>query len=442
MPHNTHLLRPALGGLTALALAVPTSATAQQWETRAGDRNWGLDISLILEGIYYNEMSHGISDPAGFSDGHDHGHDHGNGHDHGFDDGFNLGHNELAFEANLGDLFDGFLMLGFDEDHLDVEEAYLTTRALPGGFQIKAGKFFSDIGYINSRHGHDWDFVDRPLVNEYLFGDHGLQETGVQATWLAPTETYTKLGVELLQGDNSFIPYQGSGGSHTTNDGDEIRSSFSSVSGPRLITAFAKFGPDLGPDHAMQFGISGGYARTWQEETEHGSGLEEWDGDAWFAGLDAVYKYSSGRAYGHGDWRLQGEYFYREIDVDYQRREDQTTIAGNAQGRGKARQDGLYIQGVYGFAPRWEVGLRSEALGLTNRGLPTNEGSERNFAEPSFGTSYRHSAQVTFRPVEPVFLRAQLSQNDFVDEDGDRDRGLEFMLQLNVALGAHGAHRF
>ncbi|SEL47085.1 hypothetical protein SAMN05444515_11758 [Ectothiorhodospira marina] len=60
----------------------------------------------------------------------------------------------------------------------------------------------------------------------------------------------------------------------------------------------------------------------------------------------------------------------------------------------------------------------------------------------SLDTSYRHSAQVTFRPVEPVFLRGQLSQNDFVDEHGHRDRGLEFMVQVNVALGAHGAHRF
>ena len=433
------LARRTLGGLAALAVA-GAPPVAAQWQPPQDRSPVDLDISLILEGVYFNELSQGNDSPAGFDDGHDHGHDHGHGDAHGFEDGFNLGHSELVFEANLGDLFDGVLMLGFDDDHLDVEEAWLTTRGLPAGFQVKAGKFLSDIGYINSRHVHDWDFVDRPLVNEYLFGDHGLQETGVQGTWVAPTATYTQLGVELLQGD-SFLPYQGSGGSHTVGD-DTIHSSFSSVSGPRLTTVFAKFGPDLGPDHAAQFGVSGGYARTWQEETPHGSGLEEWDGDAWFAGVDAVYKYSSGRAYGHGDWRLQGEYFYREIDVDYERREDQTTTAGNAVGSGKSKQDGLYLQAVYGFAPRWEAGLRTEALGLTNDALPTNEGDDRDFVVPSFDTSYRHSAQVTFRPVEPVFLRAQLSQNDFVDGDGDRDRGLEFMLQLNVALGAHGAHRF
>lgn len=435
MPKTTQLIRPALGGLTALALAVPGTTTAQQWETRAGDRNWGLDVSMILEGIYYNELSHGNDSPAGFDDGHDHGHGHGDGDAHGLDDGFNLGHSELVFEANLGDLFDGVLVLEFDDEDIKVDEAYLTTRALPGGFQVKAGKFLSDIGYINSRHPHDWDFVDRPLVNEYLFGDHGLQETGVQTTWLAPTQTYTKLGVELLQGETSGIANHEGSQSSENGQARILRDR----PGPRLITAFAKFGPDLGPDHAAQFGISGGYARSFQQTDEHSTRYEDWDGSAWFAGVDAVYKYSAGRAYGHGDWRLQGEYFYREIDVD-RRDVEFTDEGGNPVGfvrneqSFKNQQDGIYIQGVYGFAPRWEAGLRAEALGLSND-VGRGDGD-------SFGTSYRHSAQVTFRPVEPVFLRAQLSQNDFVEEDGDRDRGLEFMLQLNVALGAHGAHRF
>ncbi|WP_018879730.1 hypothetical protein [Thioalkalivibrio sp. ALE9] len=430
--------RPVLAGLTALTLAAPGAAAAQ-WSAQSEDRSWGLDVSLILEGIYYNEMTRGNQDPAGFDDGHDHGHSHGHdhGHDHGFDDGFNLGHSELVFEANLGDLFDGVLMVGFDEDHVEVEEAFLTTRALPGGFQIKAGKFLSDIGYINSRHGHDWDFVDRPLVNEYLFGDHGLQDTGVQATWVAPTEMYTQLGVELLQGDQ-----------------DEGIAAFDSdlpvseKSGPRVTTAFAKFGPNLGADHAVQFGVSGGYVAQTGIAEDHGNHAHGLEGDAWFGGLDAVYKYSSGRAYGHGDWTLQGEYFYMRQSLDQ--------YDGHEHGHGHhshmhwertssltTKQDGLYLQAVYGFAPRWEAGLRTEALGLTNDAV---EGSHHHghdyFEVESFGTSYRHSAQVTFRPVEPVFLRAQLSQNDFIDDHDRRDRGLEFMLQLNVALGAHGAHRF
>nr|WP_245795252.1 TonB-dependent receptor [Thioalkalivibrio denitrificans] len=399
-----------------------------------------LNISLILEGIYFNELREGNESPAGFGGGHHHGDGHDHGHHHGFDEGFNLGHSELVLEAKLGDFMDGTLILGFDDHDVEVEEAYLRTRSLPAGFQLKVGKFLSDVGYINSHHPHDWDFVDRPLVNEYLFGDHGLQEIGVQATWLAPTQSYTLLGVELLQGETSGVAnYRGE--QSAINGTERI---LEDTEGPRLITAFAKFAPDLGPDHAVQYGVSAGYARRYQETEAHSTRFEDWNGTAWFAGLDAVYKYDAGRSYGHGNWRLQGEYFYRVIDVD--RRDVEFTDVdsdGNPTGRNigdvrnvqsfKNKQDGVYLQGVYGFAPRWEAGLRAEALGLTNE-IGRGDGSSPD-------PSYRYAAMVTFRPIEPVFLRAQINHNDYADDHG-RDRGLDFMLQLNVALGAHGAHRF
>lgn len=419
--------RRSLCGIAVLTLAVPLFSLAH-----AQDGS-DLSLSLILDGVYFNELSRGHREPAGFG-GHHHGHDHGDDHGHGFEEGFNLGHSELVLEARLGDFMDGVLNLGFDDAHVDVEEAYVRTRSLPAGFQLKAGKFLSDVGYINSRHPHDWDFVDRPLVNEFLFGDHGLQEIGVQATWLAPSRAYTLLGVELLQGETAGVANY-VGGQDPLNGTNRI---LEDVSGPRLITAFAKFGPDLGADHAAQFGLSAGYARSYQETDRHSTRYEDWNGTAWFAGLDAVYKYAAGRSHGHGDWRLQGEYFYRVIDVD---RRDVNFAADSHGPIGfirneqsfKNKQDGLYIQGVYGFAPRWEAGLRAEALGLTNE---IGRGAGR-----SYDTSYRYSAMLTFRPIEPVFLRAQLNHNDFAEEDG-RDRGLDFMVQLNVALGAHGAHRF
>lgn len=425
----TRFHRPTLAGLAAVTFAVPGMTSAQSLAGVA-DGDWGLDASVTLEGVYFNELSQGNETPAGFGHGHDHDHGHGHddhGHDHGFDDGFNLGHSELVFDASLGDLLGGTLILGFDDSDVEVEEVYLTTRSLPAGFQIKAGKFLSDIGYINSRHPHDWSFVKRPLVNEYLFGDHGLQETGVQATWVAPLQTYTRLGIELLQGDDE----EGIAG---FDEGVPV----SRDSGPRIVTVFAKIGPDLGPDHAVQYGVSGGYISQVGLIEGHGEHDHALEGDAWFAGLDAAYRHDSGQSYGHGDFKLTGEYFYtrRNLDEYVERGHDDHTH-WERRGDYSERQDGLYVEGVYGFAPRWEAGLRTEALGLTNKVVGFHP-----MKTDSLDISYRHSAQVTFRPVEPVFLRGQLSQNDFVDEHGHRDRGLEFMVQVNVALGAHGAHRF
>lgn len=416
--------------LKSAALAVAASLSAG---ALASEHNLDMRVSLILDGIYFNELKHGAHSPAGFGGGHDHGHDNGHDHGHGLQEGFNLGHSELAFEASLGELLDGMLMLGFDNDHIEVEEAYLKTRSLPAGFQVKGGKFLSDIGYINSRHSHDWDFVDRPLVSEYLFGDHGLQETGIQATWLAPSDTYTLVGVELLQGENAEVAnYLGE---QEAEDG--TNRILKDRAGPRLLTAFTKWAPDLGYDHALQLGASGGYSFSYQHTDQHSTRHEDWEGSAWFAGVDAVYKYESGRSYGHGNLTLQAEYFYREIDVD---RRDVGFDTGN-QGdisnvqSFKNKQDGLYAQAVYGFLPRWEAGVRAEALGLTND-LGRGNGT-------SHDASFRYSGQLTYRPVEPIFLRAQVNHNDFVEEDdGHSHGGWDLMLQVNVALGAHGAHTF
>ncbi|MGO2132716.1 MAG: hypothetical protein ACTH3D_07445 [Halomonas sp.] len=144
-----------------------------------------LSAALTVEGIYHDRFSGEESTPAGFGHGgaHDHGHNHDDhGHDHGFDEGFNLGHSELMLQGQTS-MLEGQAVISLTEDDISLEEIFLATRALPHGLGLKGGKFLSDIGYINSRHPHAWNFIERPLFNEYLFGDHGLLDTGIQLTW-------------------------------------------------------------------------------------------------------------------------------------------------------------------------------------------------------------------------------------------------------------------
>ncbi|WP_420797758.1 zinc-regulated TonB-dependent outer membrane receptor [Halorhodospira halochloris] len=447
-------------------------------------------ISVIMDGVYANEFSGHVGDPGGFDMGHSH--DHGHGHDHGLEDGFQLRETEFAFEATVDPYFDAFAMLVIeDTDHVDLEEAYFTTRSLPWGLQIKGGRFLSDVGYINAFHPHDWDFVDRPLANEHIFGDHGLQEIGLQLNWVAPTTSYLKLGFELLEGETSGIAnYEGSERAEyneqfmvfdhddenvdeghgkicpkSDGDGDDdgdckpsrVRFNkdlpFSDSKGPRLATFFAKWGPDLGFDHAAQFGISGGYASAYQRHEEHSSPRHEaWDGDAWFAGLDAVYKYTPPRSYqGAGQFTLQGEYFYRQQDLTFQNitfdddnhadtETDDWAWTVDDEQDVTYKQDGFYLQAIYGIAPRWRSGLRAEALGLASNTAFQNEDNP----EDDFGTSYRYSASVTHYPTEFSYIRGQVNYSDFASDDpnGSSEDSWQFLVQYNLSLGVHGAHPF
>jgi hypothetical protein len=363
--------------------------------------------------------------PPGFGWGghdHDHGHDHG----HGIEDGFNLRSVELTLSSTVDPYFDAQATVHFTSDDVEVEEAYVTTRMLPAGLQIKAGKFLSDVGYLNKQHTHDWLFADQPWLHEYFFGAEGLNEVGVQLSWLPPTETYLRLGVEVLQGESEGIA------SYIGEDG------FAETDGPRLFTGFAKWAPDLGQNHAVQFGTFGGFSRAFQQEDHHDGEHLSWDGDAWFAGLDFVYKYDAGGAYGRGNFVLQGEYIYRQLDLDFA--EDDHGHAGHDHQEWK--QDGAYLQAVYGFAPRWNAGLRLDVLGLFN-----NEGYDHDDRE-DFGTSYRYTGQIAFAPSEFSQIRLQASYMDQEHGHGhghghdDHHDAWMFVLQFSTSLGVHGAHAF
>jgi hypothetical protein len=405
-------------------------------------------ISVILDGNYYHDTIEGEGgslvgrafQPSG-GDAHGHGeeHDHG-GHSHGApDNGFNFRAAEIAFSATVDPYFDAALYLAIDGDgDVELEEGYFQTRSLPAGLRLKGGKFLSDFGYINRQHPHQWDFVDQNLPYLNLLGDHGLQDTGLQVTWLPKLPVYTLLGLEALQGDQEIF-------GATLDGGEQDALNLGRTDdGPRLWTAFAKIAPDLGTNHALQFGLSYAHNTQHQEVHEHihvhghdGDDdedievhLEGLDGDADLWGVDLVYKYSRGGAYGRGDLKLQTEYLRSIKDLSI-RSSEHPEIVGSSR---KLTTDGLYAQAVYGFAPRWTAGLRYDVLGLTNE-VSGGGGAD-------YGSSDRWTFDVTWNLTEFSRLRAQYAYNNILEGADERERFDAVYLQFLMSLGAHGAHAF
>ena len=381
-------------------------------------------ISVILDGVYGN-FNREVEDPAGFGGGHGHGHGSEEGGGHGIEEGFDIREAEIGFSGSVDAFFDMEVYASVTESSIELEEAYFVTNSLPSGLQVKAGKFLSDVGYINRQHLHDWDFVDSTWMQDLIFGGEGLNEKGIQFSWVAPTANYTRFGVEVLEGETegvaSFI-----GAEEENGLGDE--------SSPRLFTAFMNYAPNLGFNHNLQFGLSYGFASAFQEEEEEESGaLATTEGDAWFAGTDVVYKYDGEGAMGQGDLTLQAEYFIRERDLTFRELEGG---AVEESGKIRPRQDAAYIQSTYGFAPRWDVGARLDAVGMTNKAFAELDPEDAS-------TSFRYSTQVSFLPTEFSRIRAQVQYNDLDKPEGsDIEDAWQFFLQINMALGAHGAHGF
>jgi len=151
-------------------------------------------VSLILSGIYANLSQ----DPANYRISGfpvPPGTDIGPGRR-----GFSLAESELGIYANIDPYFYGGLNLSVHpDDTVSAEEAFIQTTALSHGVTIKAGRYFSAIGYLNEQHAHVWDFVDAPLAYQaFLGGQFG--DDGVQLRWLAPLDTFVELGGELGRG--------------------------------------------------------------------------------------------------------------------------------------------------------------------------------------------------------------------------------------------------
>ena len=329
-------------------------------------------------------------------------------------DGLSVGETELALSANGDDRFYGQASVSLNDDGgettTDLEEAFLQTLALPAGLTLKAGKFFSGIGYQNSRHAHAWDFEDQPLAYEALL-DGQLSEPGVQLTWLAPTEQYLLLGGELLRGEN----FPTGGSSH---------------SGKGAYSLFAKTSGEIGDSNTWQAGLSylSADARGRESEDEAGN-LFSFDGDTQLWIAEFVWKWAPQGNYRERNLVLQAEYLHRTESGDM----SVVDAAGVPfAGRYRSEPDGAYVQAVYQFMPRFRFGLRYDQLwsDARLRGLPPDllDDGER----PG-----RASAMLDFSNSEFSRLRLQWN-HQWGGFDGDDAVFLQYIL----SLGSHGAHTF
>ena len=96
-----------------------------------------------------------------------------------------LNETEVSLQATVDPYAraDFFLSFGRDPETgkygVEVEEGYLTTLSLPARLQLKAGRFRSAIGRVNTVHPHALPFIDMPNAYVNYFGEEGLKDEGL-----------------------------------------------------------------------------------------------------------------------------------------------------------------------------------------------------------------------------------------------------------------------
>lgn len=377
-------MKPLLTRASALALAtLPFSAAS------ANELN--PDLSVVLDG-YYKQNHTALSHRGA---------------------GFGLGHTELSLSSPIDDLFEGRLTAVL-EDHegeteLGLEEAFLQTTGMPYNLSVRGGRFLSQVGYLNSRHLHEDDFVERPAAYRALLGSHYFDD-GLRLNLLLPTPFYWQVGAEAFDGGR-------------LSEGDEDIG---------VYTLNTRLGGDISRSHSWQAGFS--YLNNRQIHGDHGEDHEEGHDDHDHGDHD-----HGGHSHGAG---YTGENLYITDLVlkwapDGNNRQQQLTLSGeylyaddlNEHATSDDVHEGWYASAVYQFAPQWSAGARYGQVELKEAHGDHFHHQELKETDVMLGWSHSHFST----------LRLQYSHQE---AHGFEKADNTVVLQYVISFGAHGAHGF
>ena len=291
-----------------------------------------------------------------------------------------LRESEVAFQAIVDPYARADFFLSFGEEGVGVEEGFMTFTSLPAGLLAKVGRMRASFGKINALHLHVLPWPDEPLpIVNLLGGEEGWIGTGVSAA--------------------EMIPFPGDVFSEVTVQAfrGESAGLFAAPSrGDLSYNAHYRIFKDLTEATNLDLGFS--YAL--------GPNGASTNSKTRLQGVDAVYRWKPLRTATYRSATFRGE-----------------IMRSRAEMIATGHPAGWYLSGDYQLAKRWFVGARAEA------------------ADRADDSSLRDRGQallLTFWPSEFSQLRGELRRRTYAE-------GVianEILLQLQFAIGAHGAHPF
>jgi hypothetical protein len=213
-------------------------------------------------------------------------------------------------------------------------EAYMTRFGLLPDVNLTLGKFRQQFGVVNRWHKHGLDQVDFPLALRGIFGDGGLNQTGLSLDWTMPSfrETAQGLTVQVTNGENDRLF-------------DE-----NSRNTPSVLMHYKNY-RDVSKDTYLELGLTSlvGWNDEWQVLAGDGTWRTERDRlETWVLGGDFTIRWepTERMRYRNLEWRSEVYYLDRDILDPYDLERD-TVNAWGAHS---------YVQSK--VARTWDVGIR------------------------------------------------------------------------------------
>jgi len=296
-----------------------------------------------------------------------------------------LRESELALQAIVDPYARADFFISFGEQGVAVEEGFVTFTSLPAQLLAKVGRMRVAFGTINTLHLHVLPWPDEPLpLYNLLGGEDGWVGTGVSVARLLPLpgDTFSELTAQVFRGDSPGL-----------------------FSAPRrgdlAYNGHYRVFRDL--TEALNLTVGASYA--------YGPNGTSLDAKTRLEGIDVTLRYKPLVTALYHSLVVRGEVMRSE-------RQQPRAIGG------EQRALGWFAAADYQLARRWFVGGRLEASDRATDARHTDTG---------------RALLLTFWPSEFSQLRAELRRRHYSVEEQE---ATEVLLQLQFAIGAHGAHPF
>jgi hypothetical protein len=296
-----------------------------------------------------------------------------------------LRESELGLQAIVDPYARADFFISFGEHSVDVEEGFVTFTALPEDLLAKVGRMRVAFGTINTLHLHVLPWPDEPLpVFNLLGGEDGWIGTGVSIARLVPLpgDTFSELTAQVFRGDS-----------------------------PGLFSAPRRGDLAYNGHYRVFRDITEALNVTVGASVAYGPNGTTLDAKTRLEGIDVTLRYKP---------LVTGLYHSLVVRGEVMRSDrEQPSASGGDQ-----RALGWFAAADYQLARRWFVGGRLEASDRATDARHTDTG---------------RALILTFWPSEFSQLRAELRRRHYGLEEQE---ATELLMQLQFAIGAHGAHPF
>ena len=303
----------------------------------------------------------------------------------------------------------------FNENEAELGEAYVTLYNLSDDINLTLGKFRQQFGVVNRWHKHGLDQVDFPLPLRQIFGNGGLNQSGVSLDWLMPPsgDVSQQLTFQITDGSNDRLF-----GGNTSNR-------------PSLLAHYKNY-RDISKDTYLEYGLSGLVG--WNDQWEVGDSSTFQDSrkatTVLGADLTVLWEPTEKMRYRNVEWRSEVYWLNKEI------------LAPDGSGEDTINAWGLYSYLQTKVSRTIDIGIRGDYFVPDSKGYSDTSGCTSLSPLAVTGDNpylWQVSPYITWQQSPFVKFRVEYDHSDGRGIDNAED---VIWFQCIFAAGPHKHERY